>query len=300
MRKAVLIVNPFATGVSEESLSAVRAELARHAEVEVLLTERPRHATELVESALRSECDGVFVFSGDGGFNEAVNGADGKVPFGFIPGGGTSVLPRALGLSRDPVETAHRLGEALEQGRTRRISLGRVNGRRFAFNAGVGGIDAETVRRFNALGRDPSGQRPGDARFALTLFGVLRDRRFRYEPVVELNGVGPVAFAVVSNCEIYTYVGPRAMSLTPRARFELGLDALAPRAVRPRDVLRLGAYVATGKEWLRGSSVEYVHDADRLELRSDVLVPLQADGEDLGDVQEVILECERSALSVLV
>jgi len=299
MRKAVLIVNPFATGVTESSLAAVHAALGRHAEVEVLLTERPRHATELVEDALRAECDAIFVFSGDGGFNEAVNGADGKVPFGFIPGGGTSVLPRALGLPRDPVATAHRLGDALEQDRMRRISLGRVNGRRFAFNAGVG-LDAETVRRFNALGRDPNGQRPGDARFALTLFGVLRDRRFRYEPVAELEGVGPVAFAIVSNCEIYTYVGSRPMSLTPRARFELGLDALAPRVVRPRDVPRLFAYVATGRDALRGRAVEYVHDTDRLALRSDAALPLQADGEDLGDVQEVTFECERSALSVLV
>jgi diacylglycerol kinase family enzyme len=299
MRKAVLIVNPFATAVTEASLEAVRAALARHTEVDVLLTERPRHATELVEDALRAECDGIFVFSGDGGFNEAINGADGEIPFGFIPGGGTSVLPRALGLSRDPVEAAHRLGEALTAGRTRRISLGRVNGRRFAFGAGIG-IDAETVRRFNALGRDPSGQRPGDARFALTLFGVLRDRRFRYEPAAELDGVGAVAFAIVSNCEIFTYLGSRGMSLTPQARFELGLDAVAPRAVRPRDVPRLFAYVATRRESVRGSNVEYLHDVDRIALRSERPVPLQADGEDLGDEREVIFECERSALSVLV
>src|SRR5436305_11914640 len=221
MRKAALIVNPFASAVSESSLEAVRAALARHAEVQVLMTERPRHATELVEDALRSECDGIFVFSGDGGFNEAVNGADGRVPLGFIPGGGTSVLPRALGLPRDPVAAAHRLGEALERGRTRRISVGRANGRRFTFSAGVG-IDAETVRRFNALGRRADGHRPGDARFLLTLLGVLRDRRFRYEPVAELDGVGPVAFAIVANCEIFTYVGSRALRLAPRARFELG------------------------------------------------------------------------------
>jgi diacylglycerol kinase family enzyme len=297
MRRAVLIVNPFATGVTESNLEAVKAALARHADLEVLLTERPRHATELVENALRAGCDGIFVFSGDGGFNEAVNGADGKVPLGFIPGGGTSVLPRALGISRDPVEAAYRLGEALEGGRTRRISLGRVNGRRFAFNAGVG-LDAETVRRFNALGRRPDGHRPGDARFMLTLLSVLRDRGFRYEPVAELAGVGPVAFAIVSNCEIFTYVGSRPVSLTPRARFELGLDAIAPREIAPRDVLRLVGYAATTRERLRGRTVAYLHNKDRFELRARIPLPLQADGEDLGDVQEVVFECERSALSV--
>ena len=299
MRRAALIANPFASRVTEASLEAVRAALARHAEIRVLLTERPRHATELVESVLDEGCEGIFVFSGDGGFNEAVNGADGKVPIGFIPGGGTSVLPRALGIERDAVEAANRLGEAFELGRTRRISLGRVNDRRFAFNAGLG-IDAETVRRFNALGRRPDGQRPGDARFMVTLLKVLRDRGFRYDPVAELDDVGPVAFVLVSNCEVFTYAGSRPILLAPRARFELGLDAVAPRAIRPGDVLRLVVYAATAKEAFRGRSIEYLHDRDRLALHSKVPLPLQADGEDLGDVREVVFECERSALSVLV
>ncbi len=299
MRRAALIVNPFATGVSRPSLEAVRAALAPFAELETLLTERPGHATELAGGALQEGFDALLVFSGDGGFNEVLNGIEGDVPVGFIPGGGTSVLPRALGLSRDPVEAATRIGQALELGRTRRISLGRVNGRRFAFNAGLG-IDAETVRRFNALGRDAEGHRPGDLRFALTLLGVLRRRRFRYEPNAELAGVGRVAFVMVGNCDTFSYAGGRRLSLTPRARFELGLDAVAPRRIRPRDVPRLGGYVFTGRESLRPAELEYLHDRDRLELRCDAPRPLQADGEDLGDVEEAVFECDRGAVSVLV
>src|SRR5437016_2833368 len=127
MRRAVLIVNPFATGVTEERIAEVERAFERVAAVEVLLTRRPRHATELAEEACVSgDCAAIFVFSGDGGFNEAVNGSDGKVPIGFIPGGGTSVLPRALGLPSDPVEAATQLAEAFVAGRIRRISLGRV------------------------------------------------------------------------------------------------------------------------------------------------------------------------------
>ena len=48
----------------------------------------------------------MIVFSGDGGFNEALNGIEGDVPIGFLPGGGTSVLPRALGLPAEPVAAA--------------------------------------------------------------------------------------------------------------------------------------------------------------------------------------------------
>jgi hypothetical protein len=44
----------------------------------------------------------------------------------------------------------------------------------------------------------------------------------------------------------------------------------------------------------------YVHDTDRLAVRCDRPLPLQVDGEDLGDVAEVVLEAERDALTVLV
>src|SRR4051812_46782880 len=135
--RAALVVNPFATRVSEERLAEVCAELERVAELEVFLTERPGHATELVTGACRGGVEAVVVFSGDGGFNEALNGLESDVPIGFLPGGGTSVLSRALGLPRDPVDAARQVGDALLAGRTRRISLGRVNGRRVAFAAGI-------------------------------------------------------------------------------------------------------------------------------------------------------------------
>src|SRR4029077_7941313 len=120
-------------------------------ELDVVLTERPGHATELVAEADRGGAQAVVIFSGDGGFNEALNGLERDVPVGFLPGGGTSVLARALGLPRDPVTAARQVADALAVGRTRRISVGRVNGRRFAFSAGVG-LDAEAVRRVDALG----------------------------------------------------------------------------------------------------------------------------------------------------
>jgi diacylglycerol kinase family enzyme len=56
--------------------------------------------------------------------------------------------------------------------------------------------------------------------------------------------------------------------------------------------------VLTGRR--RPRSVYAVHDADRLEARCDRPLPLQADGEDLGDVSEAVFEAERAALRVLV
>ena len=96
-----------------------------------------------------------------GTYNEVLNGLTGwtsrRVPARWRE---KSVLPRALGLPRDPVAAARRLARR----RTRRIALGRANGRRFGFSAGVG-LDAELVRRVDALGRRPDGRRPGDSAF---------------------------------------------------------------------------------------------------------------------------------------
>ena len=41
------------------------------------------------------------------------------------------------------------------------------------------------------------------------------------------------------------------------------------------------------------------HDADRLAIRCDGPMPLQVDGEDLGDVETVVFEAERNAVTVL-
>ena len=297
MQRAVLIVNPFATAVTEERIAAVEAALARVADVDVQLTRRPGHATELAEAACSSGgCGAIFVFSGDGGFNEAVNGSDGRVPLGFLPGGGTSVLPRALGLPRDPVAAAERLAGSVERGRVRRITVGRVNGRRFTFSAGLG-IDAEAVRRMDALGRREDGSRPGDLRFAATLARLVAERRGRFEPVLEVRGLGRAAFALVSNGDPYTYAGPVALHVAPEARFELGLDVAAPRRLTPASIPRAAAYVLSGRgapSWLlRG------HDLDRIEIHCDRALPLQVDGEDLGDVEHAIFEAERGALPIL-
>src|SRR5918999_3764397 len=126
--RPLLIVNPYASGVTPTRVEAAAEALG---DVEVRWTERPGHATDLAHEAPGRD---VFVFSGDGGFNEALNGVGEGSRLGLIPGGGAKVLARALGLPRDPLAAARQLVAAAE----RRISVGRVNGRRFGFAAGVG------------------------------------------------------------------------------------------------------------------------------------------------------------------
>ena len=291
MPGTVLVVNPFATRVSEERLASVREELERAGELDVVLTERPGHATELVTDACRGGAEAVVVFSGDGVFNEALNGLEQDVPVGFLPGGGTSVLPRALGVARDPVPAARQLAEALAAGRTRRISVGRVNGRRFGFAAGVG-LPGEIVRRVDSLGRSQDGRRPGDLAFARAVLRLVGAQRAHLAPQLEVDGVGRAVCAFVANCTPYTYAGAMPIPIAPDAEFELGLDLVAPGSIAPSSLVPTAARILRGR-------YPSIHDLDRIEVRCDVPLPLHVDGEDLGDVEEAVFEAERDAVSVL-
>jgi len=287
---AVLIVNPFASGVDEHRLAAVRAALPPGTETQ--LTTAAGEATELARSA--GDVEAIYVFGGDGTFNEVLNGLETDVPLGFVPGGGTSVLPRALGLPRNPGRAAQRIAE----GRTRRIGLGRVNGRRFGFNAGIG-LDAELVRKVDELGRRPDGRRPGDIAFMRVASGTLWAGRGRFDEQLEIEGAGRASFVLVANCSPYTYAGAMALDLVPGASFDEGLAFVAPVSLRSRDLPRLLLRGPRGSG-LKADRTLVARDLDRIVVHCDEPLPLQVDGEDTGDVGEVVYEAERDAVTVFV
>jgi len=291
MNRATLIVNPFASGVTEERLASVERELRLSFELTVILTERPEHATELARGLERSGA--VYVFGGDGLLNEVLNGLDEAAVVGVLPGGRTNVVARALGVPLDPAAAVSALAAAPRL----RISLGRANGRRFAFAAGIG-FDAELVRRIDRLGRRGDGRRPGDLAFTWEAAKLLAGRRGRYEAALEIEGFGRAAFALVANGHPYSYAGSRPLLIAPEARFELGLDLVAPKRLSPRAIPRFAGYAFRGGGE-RAEDVIYGHDLDRIEVRCDRPLPLQVDGEDLGDADSVVFEAERNAVSIL-
>jgi len=290
----VLIVNPFATAVTPARLAQVEAALGRGADVVTRQTESRGHAGVLAAQAAE-EADAVVVFAGDGTYNEAINGAAGLLPFGFVPGGGASVFPRTLGLPRNPVTAAARIADALVAGRTQTVGLGRVNGRRFSFSAGIG-IDAEVVRRVDARGRSDDGRRPSNLVFVTTLLGLVAGERGRLEPQLEIAGHGRAAFALVGwGRRPYTYAGPLPVRL---ARDGDGLSLVAPVRLTPASVPHVGVRFLRGT--LAGADgVLTGQGLDGFQVRADRPLPLQADGEDLGDVDGAVFEAERDALTVL-
>ena len=129
---------------------------------------------------------------------------------------------------------------------------------------------------------------------------MLLERRGRWGPQLEIEDYGRAAFILVANCDPYSYAGAVALHVAPTATFEAGIDFVAPRDVRARDVPRLAGYMVRGRGQLEAADIVSGHDLDRIVVRCDRPLPLQADGEDLGDVAEAVFEARRDAVSVLV
>ena len=174
-QQVLLVWNPVSTQVTAESVGSVLVAMAARLEVVAMHTLEAGDGERLGGLAVEQGFDAVFVLGGDGTANEVVNGVGDRLPIGVLPGGGTSVLPRVLGLPQDLEEAAERLCDALEEESVRSIALGTVNGRRFSFAAGIG-IDAEIVKRIDARGRGgedaDEAARPGDLRFVREAISV--------------------------------------------------------------------------------------------------------------------------------
>jgi diacylglycerol kinase family enzyme len=298
-----VIVNPVASGVRERSVGAVRRALEALCDVELVETEGRGHATLLAAEVIGGAFDAIIVMGGDGTANEVLNGTGDALPVGVLPAGGTSVLPRALGLPRKLGAAATRVAEALVAGRERRINLGVVNGRSFAFASGLG-ADAQAVRLVDGAGRT-KGRRPGDAYFAAQIMRTLLSGDFR-EPQLEVTLGGEVVARGVSvfvaNVHPWSYVGPFALKLAPRATFEGGLDVVVPSDMRRRHLPRYATQLlVTGSQAYRADRLlAYLHDVDDVLVSCSRPLPLHADGDDLGDVEEAVFGVARNAARILI
>jgi diacylglycerol kinase family enzyme len=282
-------------------MAAARA-LSAVGEVTVRETERAGHARAL---AAEPGADAIVAMGGDGTVNEVVNGIPGGTPLGVVPAGASSVFARALGYPARQAPALRALVPAMAAGRVRRIGLGSARGRRFAFSAGFG-LDAEVVRRVDVRrAAVASRRRPSDLRFAAEAVAALRASNWRLRPVmtVQADGHEPwrCSYLAVANQHPYTFLGPLPLRVTPRARFDLGLDAAAAGDLRPRQLWRIAVLgLVPLHAAYRDRRVAYFHDVRRIEVRCDRPVQMQLDGEYLGLVSEAGLEALPEALTVYV
>ena len=97
-KRMLVIVNPYATTVSNRLKNLVVYALQGRYDVEAVDTKAQGHATELCREAAKEGYDVVVAFGGDGTVNEAANGLAGSdTPVTCLPGGATNVFAARSG-----------------------------------------------------------------------------------------------------------------------------------------------------------------------------------------------------------
>jgi diacylglycerol kinase family enzyme len=297
------LVNATASSVTARKRVMIRKLLAAQHDVEVAETSRRGHATRLAHAAANDGFEVVVVLAGDGTLNEAADGLlHTDTALAPLPGGSTNVYARTLGFSTDAMDATNELIRSLERRATKRIGVGRANRRPFLFNTGIG-FDAAVIRRV---------ERHGDLKryFSHPLHVVAAFQAFfRHEATrlrldLELDTgeeIEAVRFAIVSKTDPYTYLGRLPLRVAPVATLE---KPLALTAFRKLDALTLlgGAASAmrSGRFLEHRRGIEHRHDVHRILIRSSEPFPYQVDGDDVGDTDQLDIEYEPDALTVVV
>ncbi len=303
-RRMLIIVNPYATTVSDRLRHLVVYALQGRFEVDAVDTEARGHATELCREAAHEGYDVVVAFGGDGTVNEAANGLLGSpTPLCCLPGGSANVFGKLLGIPGDVVDATEHLLAMADDWQPRKVDLGVVNGRCFTFASGLG-LDASVVERVDANPRMKA--RLGAYFYTWVAVSTFMRRYLRSPPRLEVHAGGETldgVTAIVQNGSTFTYFQNRPIVVADGAALDSGalaggvlhaatllsMPSIAWRAFSPR------ARVADHR---RVSSLAEFHEMTVTSADGRPL-PLQVDGDYLGEVAEARYSIMPGALNVV-
>jgi diacylglycerol kinase family enzyme len=303
-KRMLVIVNPYATTMSDRLKHLVVYALQGRYEVAAIDTQRKGHAIELCRDAAREGFDVVVAFGGDGTVNEAANGLAGSATaLTCLPGGSNNVFCKMLGIPHDVVDATEHLLRLADRWQPHAVDLGRVNGRWFTFAAGIG-LDASVVERVD---RHPHLK----ARFGAWYYAeaavltflrryVVNPPRLEVEVAGErLRGVS----AFFQNGAPYTYFKTRPVNLVEGARLDSGdFAGVVLTRARPYDVPTVTFRALSGAARIaKHRGVAAFAGARRALVRSvdGRPVPLQVDGDHIADETVAELTLGAGALQVV-
>jgi diacylglycerol kinase family enzyme len=303
-KRMLVIVNPYATTVSDRLKNLVVYALQGRYDVDAMDTEGRDHATELCREAAQEGYDVVVAFGGDGTVNEAANGlVHSSTPLTCLPGGATNVYCRMLGIPNEIVDATERLLRVADDWNPRRVDLAHVNGRGYTFSAGYG-LDASVVRRVDA---HPSLKaRLKQWYFAYAAVATFTSEYVVRPPRLEAHVGGEVlrgVTAAVQNADPYTYFGTRPIHLAEGLTLDDGrFGGVMLERAAPIDIPTVSARLLSDRLPLaehKRISVFTTSDDVRIVSADGRPVALQVDGDYIGDTAEAVFGVWPGALTVV-
>jgi diacylglycerol kinase family enzyme len=308
-KRMLVIVNPYATTVSDRLKNLVVYALQGRYDVEAVSTEARSHATEIGREACGGGYEVVVAFGGDGTLNEVANGVAGTdIPVTVLPGGSTNVVCRTLGIPNDVVDATEHLLALADDFRPRKIDLGVANGRRFVFACGAG-LDATAAQRVDS---HPTLKARG-GRWYYTYAAVSGFyRRYLRDPVrmrLEVAGRSVEGItAIVQNSDPYTYFGRQPVRICDGVSLDSGTLSMAMlRRAAQRDVPTIMARaLAEGLAITRHRQIAHFEGVTEARLESLPVAggeprpfPIEVDGDYMGGHTALELAIEPRALTVV-
>jgi diacylglycerol kinase family enzyme len=310
-KRMLIIVNPYATTVSDRLRNLVVYALQGRFEVEAVTTEAQNHATEIGREVRDHGYDVVVAFGGDGTLNEVVNGLAGTdVPVSVLPGGSTNVVCRTLGIPNDVVDATEHLLSLADEWAPRKIDLGVVDDRHFVFSCGAG-IDATVVKRVDAHPRLKSTVGPYYYSWA-GISGFYR--HYLLDPVrvrVETDAGDPVegVTALAQNSDPFTYFANRPIRVCEGIDIDDGSLSMAVlKRATQRDMPTLITRLFSDRlAAARHRQVEHFEGVTKATIASvsedrDGMTrpfPVQVDGDYIGEKTKVELRADPGALTIV-
>lgn len=300
--RALLLYNPTATTTSPAVIDVITRALGGALHLEAVPTKRRNHAGFLGAGAADEGYDVVIVLGGDGTVNEVIQGiAMTDVALAIIPGGSTNVLARSLGLPNEPIAATTTILRHLADDEVRTVNLGLANDRYFAFHAGFG-FDADVVRRVEQRSHLKRTVRQASFVWCTlqAIAGSSSTRRARIRVRTEDNPLlSEQRWVVCANARPYTYLGHRAVDLCPVADISADLALAALSRLSVMAILRVARTALTSDGVGRLRFVDLLSDLPEVICEADRLLPLQLDGDYVGETDRVVFRSVRDALRVV-
>ncbi|NLV73879.1 MAG: diacylglycerol kinase family lipid kinase [Chloroflexi bacterium] len=296
--KVYLIHNPVAGQHDHTAeLDEVVAYLGQQGwDVTIKRTQDESDATAFAREAVDNHCDMAIAVGGDGTLGQVASGlAKSDVTLGLIPVGTGNVWARLFNI---PIWTpTNRSGlmdaaKLLIDGKVKRIDLGRVRDRYFVLYAGLG-IDAalaNQVEPHRELRRNL-----GNVTYVVAAASMsLQMRGTRATIVIDGQVTRQrVLLVLVTNVPVYGTVW-----VAPQAKLDDGyLDVFLFKGENALDVLSHTVKMMVGSS-AGDPRIEY-YRAKRVEVYGTNRLPIQVDGDPLGDTPAII-SVEPQTLNVLI